>query len=270
MPNVKLWIILPLLFVYPCNAQMIKTLPKLVFSNMGYENNSLYIYTIRKTNTNNQVLKQDTLGLFITDKDKKQHSWEHAWAKLMAWQFITKINTHTYDFIEDRYDNTYTGIVINDSFFMLHPTRFSYLTDLQHCPYPYFHNSDSIGESWRWDLNIGSQWATHLYPIKSEDTFHFTYVFVDTLTLNTKFGQLFCRKIEGKCTSVFGISTATYFLNAQYGLVRYSVTDIDKSRYEFELIERGQEELMINQQSPRMMYRKKRTLEYLKEHGTWY
>jgi hypothetical protein len=247
-----------LLLITSCAREKGKPLASINFDQVGYTGDNVFIYSVTLKDHNDLVLKRDTLGLFINDKTVPKNNWN----KLMSWQFVRKTDSTHYDYIEERHDNSVTGIVITDTTLMIHPPRFSYLKNLQHCPYPFFHKPDSIGRTWHWEFLIGRNWATSVYPIKDTETFHVNYCFADTLTLSTKFGNLLCSKITANSTSSFGTSTATYYLNEEYGIVRFAVRDVQLTQYEFELTEKKKEEQILNPGSARTLFRRKEKLKH--------
>lgn len=215
----------------------------LSFTSMGYDKPGLFIFQVRQMGSSNIVSRTDTLGLFCSEVLFPLNEGQ----KYCQWQLMTIGSDQKYTIIADQGHNVYEGIKTCDSELFMHPARSIYRI-FQFCPYPYFKNKP-IGSIWNWSFDIGAHWGMKgLYPIDTVDNFQIDYTAKDTVTVNTKFGQLFCHNIVAVSRSRFGISDASYFLNNMYGIVRTTIKTIDHRSFEFELISRipGIEGLLCN------------------------
>ena len=200
----------------------------IVFSGMGYDKLNLYIYKVDEIE-NGIVLRTDTLGLFcsgIVMKNQDSQSY-------IEWQFLTR-RDNKYAILD--FNNTSTGLKVNDTELYIHPPRFGIYRILQFCPHPEFYNTN-LSVPWHWDLPIGSSWSiANLYPIKDVDTFRNIYQYVDTATINTQFGNLFCFHYKASGTSIYGTSYGTYYLNNTFGLVDFRYQTTNNLFFNFKLI----------------------------------
>lgn len=228
----------------------------LAFDSLGYNSSNVFIYQVGKFDSSNREMARDSLGLFILDFATEKCNWD----KLIEWQYVHSESPGKYDFSYDRMNNSTTGITIKDTLFMLHPPRFGGFADLQFCPYPCFRKLDTLGKTWNWDFVVGSAWATTLYPIVRQDTIRFMYKFEGIEKTSSAFGPLSCRVVSSEARSSFGISTAKYFINAQWGIVKMDIMNVDKSRLQFDLIAKDKESELMIDNSPKEQYRKKQKL----------
>ncbi len=199
---------------------------------MGYDRPAMFVFRVTQTDSNNSLVSIDTVGLFCSDIAFNANAGQ----KLCQWQFLTTDSIHKYSVVENSDHNVFEGIESCDSELFMHPARSCYQL-LQFCPYPYFKETEKIGSKWDWSFDIGAIWAIgSIYPIKGVEHFKTSYLVKDTVTLKTKFGRLFCFDVEATSVSRFGTSSASYFLNNEYGLVCFTVKAINNVSFEFELV----------------------------------
>jgi hypothetical protein len=202
------------------------------FAGMGYNSYTLFVYHTTHKDSSGKILKEDTLGLFCAPE-----TWTigQVSENYINWAVLGKQNTRYYI---KGINNSCTGAIVTDTSLFLHPHRDDYYKPLECCSYPYFSKMISIGDTFTWQLEIGSFWASATYPIKHEDTFTTVYHLTDTGTMNTTKGSQYYNHFTSTTTSIFGTSHASWYLCNNVGLVEFSITDIDNSQYQFHLAER--------------------------------
>lgn len=222
-------------------------IPSLVFKDMGFCCNNVFIYSMEQTDAHGKVVIIDTLGLFCADRQNlseagKKLMTDAHWNNLMKWNFLVGTGDKKYDLNVSKPEDGVTGISVDSEYLFIHPVRHNYLKLLQFCPYPYFYSKDSLGAMWKWDFSVGSSlWSIDkLYPFNgTAEVMHITYTLADTATLATKKGRLFCYKVNCVSKSRFGVSAAVYWLNKDYGMVSFSAQPVNHNTYQFDLIDKG-------------------------------
>jgi hypothetical protein len=200
----------------------------LSFSEMGYGKPKIFVYDVTISDSNNIPIAHDTLALISTDiiSDILDSQTKSQWLLLNRDSINGKFS------IGDYYD--ITGVISDDSTLLIHPPRMGKYRILEFCPMPYFQLT-SHHNTWDWDLFIGSGYALPEYPVLDLDTFSINYSLSDTLYLNTLMGRVLCYQIKAVSRSKFGISTSTFNLNNQFGLVSFTSSSVSKVTYKFNL-----------------------------------
>jgi len=207
---------------------------------MGYGKAGVFVFRVTQTDGNGRLLRIDTIGLYCTDALNERTA--------MQWQFVSSGKNGEVVPDEKRYDGSWTRNEVNDSELFIHPPREDCFRILQLCPYPYFFNNTNNG-SWTWDFAVGPNWATPpWYPIKKIDTFHVSYRNTGIVLMDTHFGKLNCHKVTAISKSVFGKSTADYYLTNDLGIVNCTMTAVNGQTFRFELVRKmaGEEALAPN------------------------
>ena len=231
----KYWLlILPL---SSCNAQNKPTrIPLCQFTKMGYNEYTLRVFAITQTPADGRHVSHDTIGQFCSNN--KMNTVDSQYTE--QWQFL-KQSSGRYRVDKARFNNSTQGSTVTDTMLFMHPPRFDYLTILQFCPYPYFPQLKTINSKWEWDFVIGKSWTTDsIFNFNGgPETFKIRYKFSDTTTLTTSIGSLFCYKVDAISTSRFGTSSNTFYLNNDYGLVRFTAKTTTSIVFTFQLIAKG-------------------------------
>ncbi len=209
----------------------------IVFTNIGYNTKSLFIFEVNRSDSNSNHMGKDTLGLFCTDLDHPRCVGQ----KYCQWEFLAMKNG-TYRLNEHKCiaGDEWDAIKTCDSELFLHPARERYQV-LQFCPYPYFKSHIKIGSKWTWIFKVGKVWAIDsLYPIKANEpiTISTEYQLKNTETVSTVFGKLPCYHVEGISSFVYGHSYSTFYLNEDYGLVHFKSKTTQGITYDFTLIKK--------------------------------
>jgi hypothetical protein len=202
-----------------------------LFKELNYNKPGLSIYSVRVTSLIDSLSRQDTIGLFTTGEILPRQDSQYA----MQWQFLTKASGN-YKLVDSLYDNSSTGLKIEDSLVYIHPPRHRHLQILQFAPHPLLRVFDKRKHSYFWDLAIGKTWSyPPLFAIDSVDTFKFAYKIERGLDSDGKSACI----ISGLCSSRFGESIARYYFKRVDGLVRMEYVVPGKEVVTMELIERG-------------------------------
>lgn len=203
---------------------------------MGYDEYNVRVYALVERDANGLVLKSDTLGLFSSDKVMPQSGGQY----MEQWQFL-KRNVDYFDLDAGRLNESFQGTGVSDTLLFMHPPRFSYLTVLQFCPYPFFRNMGRKGNTWDWELTIGGNWTIDsLYPLNEKaELFKTHYVYRGKETLETICGPRLCYKVEAITTSRFGTATGTFWLCDTLGLVRYEARTTNELSFEINMLAKG-------------------------------
>ncbi len=104
-------------------------------------------------------------------------------------------------------------------------------------PFPYVKTPYSIGNEWKWVLDIGQQWGDKRWK-EWKGNIHNVYYYklVETTTLKTNLGNLKCLVIEGIAKSELGETRLKSYFNEEYGFVKLEYKNIDNSIIEFNLV----------------------------------
>jgi len=202
---------------------------------MAYDQYGVRVYALTERDSNGLLLKQDTLGLFSSHNIMPQSGGQC----MEQWQFLKK-GRH-FDVDVERLNPDLQGTGTSDTSLFMHPPRFSYLTILQFCPYPFFRNMSAEGNTWDWDLSIGGNWTIDsLYPLNDKsELFKTHYVYSSRKAFETYQGTRACFKVEAITTSKFGTATACFWLSDSLGLVRYEARTINGLSFELQMLAKG-------------------------------
>jgi hypothetical protein len=203
---------------------------------MAYDQYSVRVYALTERDANGLLLNHDTLGLFSS-----HNIMAHSGGQYMEqWQFLKRAGTY-FDVDANRLNPSSQGTGVSDTALFMHPPRFSYLTVLQFCPYPFFRNMSREGNTWDWELAIGGAWAIDsLYPLnEGPELFKTHYVYSGRKSFETYRGTRQCYKVEAVTTSRFGTATATFLLADTSGLVHYEARTTNGLGFEMHMIAKG-------------------------------
>ncbi len=204
------------------------------FTHMGYGALNLFIYDVNQTDSNGKFLRRDTIGYFCSEFLIPQQSNQ----TFTDCRFLTTENGF-YTLVNDKQYIECGGVIVADTFLFLHPPRSDCYKILEFCPMPRF-EMNKVGNRWQWDLEIGGArfFIKDIYEVKDMDTFKSKYELVDTSLVSCAQGRLLCYHVIAKSYSRFGVGTADYYLNNEYGLVKYSLQPVNKVRFDFTLIQK--------------------------------
>ena len=137
---------------------------------------------------------------------------------------------------------------MSDTLLYIHPPRHNYLKVLELAPYPRFQNPQLAGHTYTPNLKVEEIWAIDsLFPIKSAALFHEVYRNNGVVTLNTSFGRLQCWEVIATSSSIFGISTATFYFHKKWGLLKAHYKMPNGSDFELTLIEKRAGTMRFNE-----------------------
>jgi hypothetical protein len=131
-----------------------------------------------------------------------------------------------------------SGAIENEKNVWIHPPRDNLFRVLEFNPFPYIQTPYEKGNSWKWDLTIGSGWGDERWKI-FEGSIHnaYDYTIADVVNKPTPLGELTCYKIESTATSRIGSTYLEAYFNESFGFVTLDYTNIDGSKLLMELIE---------------------------------
>ena len=131
-----------------------------------------------------------------------------------------------------------TGLIENKMNIWMHPPRTDLFKILELNPFPYIQQPYKKGNTWNWELQIGSAWGDERWRTwEGTITNNYTYKIVEeNAVLATDFGDLKCYKIESSATSDLGETYLTAYFNGIYGFVKLEYVNIDKSKIVLHLI----------------------------------
>ena len=207
-----------------CKSTPVNNSPS--YAHFGYNKIGLFVYSCNIYDSTNRCLSTDTLALFCTGRimeDMDSHTF-------MQWKTIGLANGQ---YIVKGYSNGYdfTGLMLDDTLLYIHPPRYGKYKVLEFCPFPLIQSRQSI---WKWDLDIGEQWAIDsIYPIKYGATFYNIYTKRGEVEIETNNGKLRCLHVAASSTSIFGQAFSNFYINDQLGLVRFDMQPINKMKHEF-------------------------------------
>ena len=110
--------------------------------------------------------------------------------------------------LENQCNHPTTGLIENQKNIWLHPPRELLFKVLELNPFPYIKAPFQIGTEWKWELNIGPQWADKRWKIWTNEIHNnYRYKITATTLLKTKLGILKCFVIDGVAKSELGEDT---------------------------------------------------------------
>lgn len=229
MKNLNHHIALVLCAILSCNPQKDNS-KALLFKDMGYSRPNLFLYEVTQTDSNNVFVHKDTLALFSSGIVLENMDGQTK----MQWLAVS-MDDSTKKYAIENFGSGVTGIKSNDSVLFIHPPRYDRYQILEFCPHPLFYLKTDSG-TWNWDLGIGAGYALPDYPVSDVDTFRIRYSFTDMVTMKLAPGAIFCHKVNAISRSPYGTGYASYYLNNQYGLVKFTFQPVNRSTYEFRLM----------------------------------
>ncbi|WP_367389258.1 hypothetical protein [Lewinella sp. LCG006] len=134
----------------------------------------------------------------------------------------------------------WSGLIENEKNVWMHPWRRTrYFNYLQINPYPFIKKPYEIGNSWGWNLEVGSQWGNPAWATwEGNLAFNHHYEIVGKKEIATDFAdKISCYVVEAKGVSRIGETRLTSYFNEEYGFVQFEYLNIDSSRIVINLIE---------------------------------
>lgn len=124
-----------------------------------------------------------------------------------------------------------TGLVDNENNIWMHPPRNEYFKILELNPFPYIQKPFQIGNSWSWELSVGSHWGNpHWLVWDGVVLFKHHYEIVDYNAYQTDLGSLSCYRIIAIGNSELGSTELSALFSPKYGFVKLEYSNIDRSK----------------------------------------
>ena len=135
-----------------------------------------------------------------------------------------------------------SGVIENEGNLWIHPPRDHYFKILELNPFPYIKAPYEIGNQWKWNLAIGSQWGDERWKTwEGNIENNYQYKITDKKTLSTNFGNLECLVIESTAQSSLGETGLTAYFHPKYGFVQLDYANIDGSKTLLKLVKYSSE-----------------------------
>ncbi|MCB0647659.1 MAG: hypothetical protein KDC49_13415 [Saprospiraceae bacterium] len=129
-----------------------------------------------------------------------------------------------------------TGVVENHINLWIHPIRVLYFEILEFSPFPYLSYRASPGESYYFDLTVGSGWGDpRWYTFEGNIDVKSKYTIAGKKSIRTAFGEELCTEVIAQSISPAGTSECTFFFSETYGLMMANYLLINGLRLEIEL-----------------------------------
>ncbi|WP_271785131.1 hypothetical protein [Aquimarina algiphila] len=241
-------------FVEVFDATNVK-LTRYTDNNTIYTKNTSFIYSYEHITKNNSkyYFKEDP------SIDDWRHSWKFVSADSIDENTILEIKIEIEEGLKAmiRYDpdynqtvaqysyvtkgelsafNSISGIIENEKNVWMHPPRDKYFRILELNPFPYMQTPFEVGNTWKWNLEIGDSWADKRWLTwKGGIENKYVYEITDKKKIHTVFGTLECYTIDATATSRLGETKLTSFFNTEYGFIELLYTNIDGSKTKLQL-----------------------------------
>jgi len=129
-----------------------------------------------------------------------------------------------------------TGLIENEANIWMHPPRDGLFRILQLSPYPSVMYPLKVGKEWEWLFQVGShygdeRWATWDGNITITTNNEIT----GTQVMETSWGELETWTIEAEAISEIGTTSMKAVFNDSLGFLKMNFTNIDGSKFKFEL-----------------------------------
>lgn len=129
-----------------------------------------------------------------------------------------------------------TGVIENEKNVWLHPMRTDIFRIMELNPFPFIQKPYELGNTFKWDLNIGDQWSDSRWKVWSGMINNqYTYEITGEQDLLFASSKIPCFKVEAKAESRIGTTYLTSYFNEDYGFVRLDYTNIDSSKISLNL-----------------------------------
>ncbi len=151
---------------------------------------------------------------------------------VVKWDFKNKKDTTlALKYVYEPDGQTASSILIeNDSIVWIHPPRQYFFKILELNPFPYFKKL-KIGSKWKDSLTIGSQYSDKRWALWKKNLINVVNYEIEKDTLiQTKFGELKCRKTTSYAFNKLGKTYLNSYFNEDYGFILLNYTNIDNSR----------------------------------------
>lgn len=131
-----------------------------------------------------------------------------------------------------------TGIIEEDHYIWLHPPRDDEFSILEYSPFPAIRFPVSQNKNWKWKLTPNKYWVNKEYDIKEDDVlmYDFNNTGLVNHTLKYQNSTIECWKIDAESTDLKNSRSFSGLFNSEYGFVKMTFTNIDKSIITLELI----------------------------------
>lgn len=129
-----------------------------------------------------------------------------------------------------------SGVIENEKNIWMHPPRDGYFRILALNPYPFIKFPYTVGNRWQWSLALSDKWKDERWATwEGQLVCAYEYTISDRRTVDSAFGPIDCLEISSIMSSNIGESALVSQFHPQYGFVKLSYTNIDRSETELQL-----------------------------------
>lgn len=127
--------------------------------------------------------------------------------------------------------SSHSGIVENSKNVWIHPPRDQVFQILELNPFPFIKFPAKAGNSWTWQLDVGSQYGDKRWAEwDGVISLRYKYKIIGKVKIETKLGFLDCHRVDAEADCILGKTYLTSYFNKKYGFVKLEYLNIDGSK----------------------------------------
>lgn len=133
--------------------------------------------------------------------------------------------------------NSMSGVIENEKNIWIHPPRDKYFRILELNPFPFIQAPHEVGNTWTWELSIGSFWGDERWKTWDGNiTNNYQYEITDKRVIKSARGEIECFEITATATSRIGSTQLISWFSPEHGFISLDYTNIDGSKTVLELL----------------------------------